>query len=47
MDIYLTEEKVQIIKWYYGGHSLRDTINLFIVAYENPYLTTRHLHLPL
>ena len=45
--IYLTEEKVQIIKGYYGGHPLRVAINLFIAEYENPSLMTSHLHLPL
>lgn len=32
---YHCQEKIQIIKWYYGGHSLREIIDLFIVAFED------------
>lgn len=35
MLVFSRDEKLQMIKWYYGGNSFRETINLFIVAFEN------------
>lgn len=33
--IYFPKEKLQLVKWYYGGNSLQEVVNLFIVAFEN------------
>lgn len=33
--MYSTEQRVQIVKWYYAGNSLREIVQLFIVAFEN------------
>lgn len=38
---YTQEEKIQIIKWIYGGNSVADTINLFIAAFENRPIPSR------
>lgn len=38
--VYTTVEKVQIVKWYFGGHSIVDTINLFIVAFQDRPIPT-------
>lgn len=32
---YTLEEKIQLVLWYFQGNSINETINLFIVAYEN------------
>lgn len=32
---YTQGEKIQIIKWIYGGNSIGNTINLFLAAFEN------------
>lgn len=32
---FTPDERLQIIKWYYGGHSAQEVVNLFIVAFED------------
>ena len=31
MAIYTVREEIQIIKWFYGGNSTADIINLFVL----------------
>lgn len=35
MEIYTTQEKVQIVKWFFGGNSVEAVRNLFMVDFEN------------
>ena len=39
--MYTREEKIQILKWYFGGHSNREIVNLFIIAFENRPVPTQ------
>ncbi|XP_071054939.1 histone-lysine N-methyltransferase SETMAR-like [Onthophagus taurus] len=41
MMLFTVAEKVQIIKWFYGGNSVAQIINLFPVAYENRSIPSR------
>lgn len=43
ITLYTVQEKVQLVTWYFQGHSIREVIDLFIVAFENrppPSVTT-------
>lgn len=33
--LFTPDERLQIIKWYYGGHSANEIVNFFIVAFED------------
>lgn len=33
--LFSPDERLQIIKWYYGGHSANEIVNFFIVAFED------------
>lgn len=42
MYVYTTEEKIQIVKWYYAGSTIREIVGRFAFAFENRPIPTEH-----